>query len=779
MDPAAHIRKLKASSRIQSLKHKTFSHVRYLSIDQARIITRVYREHEDETTARKRALALAASLREMPVKLDVEELIVGNRSPEIRAGVVFPEAGSSWIARELDSLPIRPQDPFQVRETDKKTFLEDIEPYWSGHTMEDHIYGEMGDELRAMEKVVKINQKDHAQGHICPQVEQWLQWGPSGLLDRARSAMQKSPPESKEFYENTCIVLEASIQFMRRYAQLGEEHDLEEIREVCAALAKRPPESFREALQSLWFLFVMLHMESNASSFSPGRMDQYLLPFLQQDLDQGVLDLEQALELIEALFIKFNQIVYMRNAHSATYFAGFPIGFNVALGGQSKEGKDATNVLSYLFLKAQEHIALPQPNLSARLHKDSPHEFVMECSRIIGLGSGMPQIVNDESIIPALKQAGMDHEDAMDYAVVGCVELSSQGKSLGWSDAAMFNLVKCLELAMNNGVCFLSGEQMGPQSGSLTEFSDFEDLEIALASQIAHFMARMIRACEKVEKAHQRYLPSALLSAVVEGCHEKGLDLTAGGAMYNFSGIQAIQVANLADSLAVIKQLLFDQARIPKAVFLQAIRSNFQNREELRQACLGAVPKYGNDVPWVDQLGAQWIEFFHAGLKAYTNLRGGPYIMGLYTVSAHVPMGKNVGASPDGRHAGTPLADGGISPMYGQDLHGPTAVLSSVARTPSLLAANGTLLNMKFLPSFFRKPRDLEKFSAFLKAFVRMPIHHVQFNVVTREELLEAKKHPEKYLGLTIRVAGYTAYFVELAGDLQDEIIERTCQQMT
>ena len=366
----------------------------------------------------------------------------------------------------------------------------------------------------------------------------------------------------------------------------------------------------------------------------------------------------------------------------------------------------------------------------------------------------------------------------MDYAVVGCVELSSQGKSLGWSDAAMFNLVKSLELALNNGRCMLTGKQIGLRTGSLADYHSFADLEKAFAIQIDHFTNRMIKACAFVEAAHQQYLPSALLSTVVEDCLEKGVDVTAGGAHYNFSGIQAIQVANVADSLAVLKKLVYEESVIDKEEFLLSLQNNFEDREELRLSCTESVPKYGNDVEWVDELCSKWLHYFNERIKSCRNYRGGDYILGLYTVSAHVPMGQNVGATPDGRQARSPLADGGISPMYGQDLQGPTAVLASVSRIPSLLAANGTLLNMKFLPSFFHTEKDREKFTSFLKAFVRMPIHHVQFNVVKREDLLEAKRHPERYLGLTIRVAGYTAYFVELAEDLQDEIIERTCHGM-
>jgi formate C-acetyltransferase len=425
-------------------------------------------------------------------------------------------------------------------------------------------------------------------------------------------------------------------------------------------------------------------------------------------------------------------------------------------------------------LKAQDHVGLPQPNLTARIHENSPGDFILECSRVIGLGSGMPQIVSDESIIPALKSAGLGHGDAMDYALVGCVELSSQGNFLGWSDAAMFNLVKAMELSLNNGICLLTGKQIGLRTGSLVDFNSYDDFENALKKQIDHFIQRMIQACEVVEQAHQDHLPSPFLSSVVEDCLVSGKDVTAGGARYNFSGIQAIQAANIADSAAVIKRLVFKEKKIGKKELLEALRSNFRGFEKTRQICLEEVPKYGNDVEWVDKLGADWMAYFNERIRQYKNFRGGDFQMGLYTVSAHVPMGHNVGATPDGRLSGMPLADGGLSPMYGMDRAGPTAVLNSVSRIPSVIASNGTLLNMKFLPSFFRSKTDLEKFSAFLRAFSRLSIHHIQFNVITREDLIRAKKEPEKYRSLTVRVAGYTAYFIDLAEEMQDEIIERT-----
>ncbi|MGC1391085.1 MAG: formate C-acetyltransferase/glycerol dehydratase family glycyl radical enzyme [Bacteroidales bacterium] len=781
----SNIQYLKPTSRILSLKNKTLTADRYLSIDQAKIITRIYQENENLPVNIKRAKALAASLSEMPIAIDSEELIVGNRTSDSRAGVVFPEAGIKWLIKEIDILPERPQDPFLVRKEDAFYFKTKIEPYWFGKTLEDEIRSSYGNEISAIEKVVKINQKDHAQGHICPKVEDWLKLGPTGLLRTAKEKLETAGDDRKVFYRSLSIVLDAACKFIARYGQLASRMaenqpqqllkiNLNEIAAVCKKLSGNPPETFRETLQSVWFLFVILQMESNASSFSPGRMDQYLYPFFKRDIESGRIKPETAIELLDALFIKFNQIIYMRNANSAKYFAGFPIGFNVTIGGQTKNGQDATNELSYLILKAQDHNRLPQPNLTARLHKGSPYEFIAECSRVIGLGNGMPQIVNDESIIPALENIGIAPEDCVDYSLVGCVELSTQGNYLGWSDAAMFNLVKVLELTLNNGKCMISGKQIGPDTGNLENYPDYNSLENAFRTQINFFIDKMMIACEQVERCHQSHLPSPFLSSVVDDCIFNGTDVTAGGSKYNFSGIQAIQVANIADSLAVLKKLVFEDKSVSKETMLKALRNNFDGDESLRQLCLNHVPKFGNDVAWVDNLGAKWVTYFADNIRQYKNFRGGRYHMGLYTVSAHVPMGQNVAATPDGRFAQTPLADGGMSPMYGRDKLGPTAVLNSVSRIPSNLASNGTLLNMKFLPSFFNNDSDREKFGLLLKSFVCLPIHHVQFNVVTAQELINAKADPESYRGLTIRVAGYTAYFTELAEDLQDEIIKRT-----
>ena len=779
---------LEQTPRITLLKEKMLNEPRYVSIEQARIITRIYQENESLSIPKKRALSLKAALEELEIGVEKEELIVGNRTKGVRYGVVFPESGCSWVNKEFETLPTRPQDKFRIKKEDVKEFKEIIYPYWQDRSLEDVIKENYGEEINAIAKVVKINQKDHAQGHICPDTKTWLELGPKGLMTKAYEKLKNCDENQKEFYECTIIVLEGVCHFMMRYHDYiltmlesledDNKKSLQRVADICANLASRPAQSFHEAVQSLWFLFVVLHMESNASSFSPGRMDQYLYPYYQKDIEKGIISKQEALEILECLWLKFNQIVYLRNQHCAKYFAGFPIGFNIAIGGIDENGCDIYNELSLLLLKAQYHLGLPQPNLSVRLNKNSSHELIQEAIKVVAKGSGMPQFFNDEAIVNSMiKDLGIEEKDARNYAIVGCVELTTHGNNLGWSDAAMFNLNKALELTMNHEKCLLTNEPIGLDLGSIETYESFEDLENAFQKQIDYFIEKMMKAEIVVEKAHQDCLPTAFLSTVIDSCLEKGVDVTRGGAKYNLSGIQMIQIANLADSLAAIKELVYDEKIITRHELLEALQADFKGYEIIQTMLLNKVPKYGNDVKWVDELGAKWAGYFRERMKDYTNYRGGLYHTGMYTVSAHVPMGENVGASPDGRNALTPLADGGMSPVYGRDMAGPTAVLKSVSRMKDSYTTNGGLLNMKFLPEFFKTETGMMKFENFLRAFVDLKIPHIQFNVVRREDLLDAKLHPEQHRSLTIRVAGYTAYFVELAGKLQDEIIERTAYE--
>ena len=789
------------TERVARIKARLLRDEREIDVERARYTTQSYRETEGEPMPIRRAKMLLHLVRHMNITIHPDELIVGNRSLLPRMGVIAPEGAVDWVDQELDILPTRPQDRFNIRPEQIKELREEIFPYWRGKTLEDTVAARIPDRVRAavQGKVFSLNQTDHAQGHILPDVAGWLRLGVKGLREKVEAARSRRgdrlavPTDQQVFYDAALIALQAAQEFMMRYADLARRlaalavdearvRELERIATVCAWVSENPPRDFWEALQLAWFLFVLLQIESNASSFSPGRFDQYMLPFLEHDLESGRLTLSEAQALLEHMWLKFSEIVLLRSSASARYFAGFPIGFNIALGGQLADGSfdsaqgggDATNFLSYMCLRAQADVGLSQPNLSIRIHERSPHEFLMAAAFVISRGSGMPQVFNDEVVIPGQIKRGIVPEDALNYAVVGCVELSTPGKALGWSDAAMFNMARVLELTLFGGKEPQTGWQIGLETPRLDEISSFADLEAAYDRQLAHLVALMVQGCNVVDAIHAEVLPSPFLSLVIDDCIGRGLDVTAGGAYYNFSGVQGVQVANVADSLAAVRQAVFEEKWLAADKLLAALRANYEGEETLRQRLIHRVPKYGNDDDRVDSLAQKWADRYSELVARYRNVRGGVYQPGFYTVSAHVPMGKNVGATPDGRHAGDPLADGGLSPSAGRDRCGPTAVLRSVGKINLELASNGTLLNMKFLPSFFDGTRALEKFVTLLRGFCRLKIPHVQFNVVSADMLRQAQANPEAYRYLVVRVAGYSAYFTELDRELQDEIIRRT-----
>ena len=498
MDTFKIIGALPMSERIAVLKKEMLDESRDATIEQARIITKSYRQTEGQPRCIQRAKALKAALEEMTIRIEPHERIVGNRTPGVRGGVVFPETGASWVDREFETLPTRPQDRFQIHQEDVAEFRSEILPYWQGRSLEDRVREAVGPQVDAISKVVKINQKDHSQGHICPNTRKWLALGPDGIRRQALDHMAGAAGKQKDFYESVVVTMEGACRFISRYAELARSmyeqtgrENLREVAEICKKLAVSPAQTYQEAVQAVWFLYVILQMEGNASSFSPGRMDQYLYPYFTHSRAHG-MTLEDALEITECLWLKFNQLVYLRNSNSAKYFAGFPIGFNVAIGGQKLDGSDTSNELSYLFLQAQAHLLLPQPNLSLRIYNGSPQELLEAATRVIAMGSGMPQIFNDEAVIPALEAHGIHHEDAVNYAIVGCVELTTHGNTLAWSDAAMFNLLKALELTLNHGVDQLTGEKTGLDLGDLTTYKTFEELEEAYAKQIDHFSDRTV-----------------------------------------------------------------------------------------------------------------------------------------------------------------------------------------------------------------------------------------------------------------------------------------------
>ncbi|MGM8869490.1 formate C-acetyltransferase [Enterobacter hormaechei] len=764
------------TNRIQRLKDALFASPREISLERALLYTASHQQTEGEPVILRRAKATAYILDHVNIAIRDEELIAGNRTVKPRAGIMSPEMDPYWLLKELDQFSTRPQDRFEIGEADKQIYRDVLYPYWEKRSMKDFINSQMTDEVKAAvgTQIFSVNQTDKGQGHIIIDYPRLLNNGLGALVEQMREYCARDAQNT--FYAAALILLEASQRHILRYAALAEtlatdcneasrRDELRNIADISRHNAEHKPQTFWQACQLFWYMNVILQYESNASSLSIGRFDQYMLPFYQASLTQGD-DPAFLKELLESLWVKCNDVVLLRSTSSARYFAGFPTGYTALLGGLTESGRNAVNVLSFLCLDAYQSVQLPQPNLGVRVNELIDRPFLLKTAETIRLGTGIPQIFNDEVVVPAFLNRGVSLEDARDYAVVGCVELSIPGKTYGLHDIAMFNLLKVMEIAMleNEGNSTLS----------------YEGLLDHIRAKINHYIALMVEGSNICDIGHRDWAPVPLLSSFISDCLESGKDITDGGARYNFSGVQGIGIANLSDSLHALKGLVFEQQRLSFDELLAVLKANFATPEgeKVRARLINRFEKYGNDIDDVDNISAELLRHYCKEVEKYRNPRGGQFTPGSYTVSAHVPLGAVVGATPDGRFAGEQLADGGLSPMLGQDMQGPTAVLKSVSKLDNYLLSNGTLLNVKFTPATLEGDAGLQKLADFLRAFTQLKLQHIQFNVVNAETLREAQQRPQDFAGLVVRVAGYSAFFVELSKEIQDDIIRRTAHQL-
>ncbi|NWK86160.1 formate C-acetyltransferase [Raoultella terrigena] len=764
------------TNRTQRLKERLFAQPREISLERALLYTASHKQTAGEPVLLRRAKATAWILDHVQISIREDELIAGNRTVKPRAGIVSPEMDPYWLLNELDGFASRPQDRFAISEEDKRIYREALFPYWEKRSMKDFINARMTDEVKAAvsTQIFSVNQTDKGQGHIIIDYPRLLNNGLAALVAELRAAAESAP--CNHFYQAALILLEASQRHILRYALLADEmaaacsdarrrQELAAIAAISRHNAVHRPEDFYQACQLFWYMNIILQHESNASSLSLGRFDQYMLPFYQTSLNRGQ-DPAFLQELLESLWVKCNDIVLLRSSSSARYFAGFPTGYTALLGGLSETGRSAVNVLSFLALDAYQEVRLPQPNLGVRINELIDRAFLRKTAETIRFGTGIPQVFNDEVVIPAFLNRGVSLEDARDYAVVGCVELSIPGRTYGLHDIAMFNLLKVMEIVILEN----EGNPDVSWNGLLNQIRE----------KIRHYIKLMINGSNICDIGHRDQAPVPLLSSFILDCIERGKDITEGGARYNFSGVQGIGIANLSDSLHALKGMVFEQQRMSFDELIQVLKANFKTKEgeKIRARLINRFEKYGNDIDEVDNISADLLRFYCKEVEQHLNPRGGHFTPGSYTVSAHVPLGSVVGATPDGRLAGDRLADGGLSPMGGQDSQGPTAVLKSVSKLDNYLLSNGTLLNVKFTPATLAGDGGLNKLADFLQAFSKLKLQHIQFNVVNADTLREAQQRPQDFAGLVVRVAGYSAFFVELSKEIQDDIIHRTAHQL-
>ncbi len=828
------------TDRIGRLVDHLFAKMPEIESARAVLITESYKATESEPMIIRRAKAFEHILKYIPIIIRDEELIVGSTTIAPRGCQTYPEFSYEWLESEFETVETRSADPFYISEKAKQDLREVHKYWKGKTTSELATSYMAPEAIRAIDHNIFTpgNYFYNGVGHVTVQYEKVLEVGYEGIIEEAEAELAKCSVgdgdyvKRSHFLEAVIISCKAAITYARRYAELAEEEagkcgdaqrkaELLQIAENCRRVPAKGASGFYEACQSFWFVQQLLQIESSGHSISPGRFDQYMYPYYKKNLDGGKITREFAQELMDCIWVKLNDLNKCRDAASAEGFAGYSLFQNLIAGGQNKEGMDVTNDLSFMCIQASMHVMLPQPSFSIRVWNGSPHEFLVKAAELTRTGIGLPAYYNDEVIIPSLVSRGLTLAEAREYNIIGCVEPQKAGKTEGWHDAAFFNMCRPLELVFSNGTD--RGEQISIQTGNVEEMHTFEEFYDAYKKQMNYNISLLVNADNAIDVAHAERCPLPFLSCMVEDCIRRGKSVQEGGAVYNFTGPQGFGVANMADSLYAIKKLVYEDRKVSMSEYKEALLTNYGKGldpvtisdltvqiagqlkaagkavgEEEIAAILKAVkaaaetpeirangekllglieevPKFGNDIAEVDAFARDVAYTYTRPLESFQNPRGGMYQAGLYPVSANVPLGAQTGATPDGRLARTPVADG-VSPSAGKDVHGPTAAANSVSKLDHYIASNGTLFNQKFHPSALSGRKGLENFVALIRSYFDQKGSHMQFNVVSRETLLDAQKHPEQYKHLVVRVAGYSALFTTLSRSLQDDIINRTEQ---
>ncbi len=832
---------IKKSPRIPRLVDALFAKMPEIEADRAVLLTESYKSTEGEPIITRRAKAFRHILENIPITIREDELIVGSATKSPRSCQVFPEYSFEWLEAEFDTVAKRVADPFYISEETKKTLSEVYKYWKGKTTSELATSYMSDEAKTAIDHGIFTpgNYFYNGIGHLTVDYPKVLAVGYSGIIKEAKEALSLIKPgdadyaKRSHFLNAVIISCEAAITYARRYADLAanmakgasdvkRRRELEDIASACRSVPEYGAESFREACQSFWFVQLLLQTESSGHSISPGRFDQYMYPYYKKDLDSGKITREEAQELIDCIWVKLNDLNKCRDAASAEGFAGYSLFQNLIAGGQDKYGRDATNDLSFMSITATEHVFLPQPSFSIRVWNGSPHEFLIRAAELTRTGIGLPAYYNDEVIIPALQSRGLTLEDARDYNIIGCVEPQKAAKTDGWHDAAFFNMLRPLEMVFSSGVD--KGAQIGPRTKDVTAMSSYKEFEDAYREQMNYFIELLVNADNAIDIAHAERCPLPFQSSMVNDCIKRGKSLQEGGAIYNFTGPQGFGIANITDGMYAVKKLVFEDKKYTLGFIKEALDANFGadmdshmaakltgqvvgeiaksgkeiSEEDIKNVYftvktnkaseadkkryselledIYSLKKFGNDEDDIDSFAREMAYTYTRPLESYKNPRGGMFQAGLYPVSANVPLGAQTGATPDGRLAYTPIADG-VSPAAGRDVKGPTAAANSVSRLDHYIASNGTLFNMKFHPSALEGRSGLESFVSLIRGYFDQKGSHVQFNVVSRETLRDAQKHPEKYKSLVVRVAGYSALFTTLSKGLQEDIINRTEQQ--
>jgi pyruvate formate-lyase/glycerol dehydratase family glycyl radical enzyme len=787
--------------RVQKVRKELMSVIPAICTERALLITESYRQSDGEPYVLRKAKALKKILANMSIYIEDAQLIVGNQASQNRAAPIFPEYSIDWVIDELDSFDKRSGDVFAISE-DSKEKLRGIQSFWRGKTHQEEVYASMSDINMKAQKQNVIHRGGismSGDGHIIPNHEVVLEKGFRGIQMEAKAHLNDPniSDDQKDFYQAAIIALEAAINFARRYADLAEnmafneedevrKKELEHISVINRRIMEGRAQSFHEALQVVYYCHLIMMIETNGHSFSFGRFDQYCYLYFKKDVEAGVLTNDEALELTALFFIKMNTLNKVRPWDHTEFGVGYPLYSNLMVGGMKADGSDGTNELSYIALRAMDLNRLPEPNLSTRFWAGSPRSLLEESARLIREGFGMPSLFVDETVIPSLESLGLPQEVARDYASMGCVEVAIPGR---WGHRATgmtyMNFGKILELVLNNGMDPVSGIQLisvNGKPGRDVEFLSYDDIWQAWKKFLKYYTDLAVESDRICDSSLKKHDSDPFASSLINHSIDRGKTLKNGGGEFDFVSQSNIGTSIIGDALAVIKKLVFEDQVVTFDELRNALDLNWEGEENQRIRKLAlAVPKFGNDDDYVDEMVANVYTSYLDLLPEYHNERfgSGPigcgYTMSTSNISSYVPSGMDVGATPDGRFAGDPLNEG-ASPCLGADKLGPTAVAKSVSKLPNKRMAGGQLLNMKFAPGVMEGDDNLNKFVSFIEANRILGNFHMQFNIVDSEELRDAKLNPEKHQDLMVRVAGYCALFTSLIPPVQDAIIARTEQ---
>jgi len=784
------------TDRINRLRDQYWLFSPTVDVERAVSYTKSYKRNEAKDACIKRATGLLDYMSERTVSILPDELIVGTYGKEPKAVVVCPDTVTSWWKAELNTMSTRPQDPYQISEADKKILRNDVFPYWEGRSMEDYYVENLPEDVKSVcyntGAVFGENKSQGGAGEFAGALgDMVLKDGFKGIEKEVQEKLDGLNREDADYY-NKKMCYDAMLISCKAVKVLADRHaeeaknlaakeqdpirkkELETIASACARVPYDTPRTLQEAIQAVWFTQIMLYSEENTAAITIERVDQYLYPFYKDDIDNGRITKQDAQELLECLWIKMAELIYAISEESAAYYSGYQPFHGLTIGGIKENGEHAINDISYMALQATMDLRMHAPSTNVRYNENTPEEFLMKVCDLIEIGTGQPAIHFDRTAMEILRQEGVAEEDLWNWCVEGCIEPQIPGKTSFWAEGGRYSYATAVEWALFNGYSKVLGKHIGLKTGDPRNFKTYQEFEEAVDKQLAFMIEMACLNCNLVERAQKLRLPKPFRSLVVEGCIESGKDIIDGGVKYNIGpGMEATGVADIADSVAAVKKLVYEDKAIEMSKLLDALDHDFEGYEDIRQMLINGAPKFGNDEDYVDNLAKKFVEDSCAYCAQYTGLNGSKFVNGVVPVVANLPHGLNIWTLPSGRKAGEPLADG-ISPYMGYDKFGPSSVINSVCKINHSKNGCGNLLNIKLSPALIKSKEDKKNLISLLKAENEMGGYHIQFNVLNKETLLDAQKSPQNHADLLVRVAGYSAFFVELRPEAQKTVMDRT-----